>query len=689
MDGGMDGLGRLLDEVRPCLASGWSSAPIGLGEIAVGNSQTGCYAVLPEEMAPLLPLLDGRHSLDELSAALLERTGQVRHRALFEAVGTLAFSGLLEPLPRTVAHLFPSASPGRLKSLGKVGFLALMLPVRLRRVPDAIRSPGSTWLPALLLLLPAAAAALLALGVWPLGRPCSFEDLVWTVAGVAGAASLRELARLVQLRRLGCAVRGLGLRLTLLVPHFGLCGPDEVMLSHSHRVTYRLWNLAVPAAAGSAAVLAGGIVGSVPLRLLGIGALLAFLIDLSPLWRSDLVRLLGELVGFRSLRRRSVSFLLRRLWHSVLRSRRPGREELALIWSSSAAVLFLFGVAGVLWALLPASLEVLTDAVLASERGLVARLLAGAIAAALALALLLALGSILASVAALVYQLLWWRRGRPGRGVETMPDAGSTEALARDLSALPPFSELPLDLVRDILARARHTSWSAGTSVIVQGDAGEVCYVIRSGICSVVREAVDGRSREVARLGPGLVFGETALLLGVPRQATVRAVSAVTLVEIPRDLFLDLVRRSGNDPDPLLERIRLRQYLASQPFLAGARPESLAALANDATAVEARAGDTLISAGEPGNDLFILQEGRCEVTAPDGTPVARLGPDDHFGEIALLTGRPRSAGVRCLSDCRLIRIPAASYQALLTREFSAGLKLDIEVEARLQELELA
>ncbi len=688
MEGGSQGL-RRLDDVRPCLAPGWSSVPIGLGEIAVGNPGTGRYAVLPEEEAHLLPLLDGTRSLNAIAGDLLERTGKVRHRSLFDAVGALARCSLLEPLPPDAATAFPAPRSGSLRSLGRAGFLYFMLPARLGVIPERLgRGPGSALPPALLLLL-SVVGALLVLLLRPLQRPSGFSDLIWTLAGLAAAASLREVVRFGQLRHRGRAVRGIGLRLTLLLPHLGVRAPDEVMLHHAHRVTFRLWNLALPAAVGTLTLTAGLAFRYEPLQLAGIGALLALLVDLSPLWRSDLANLLDEMFGLRALRRRSVSFLLRRLWHCVLRSRVPGREERALIGSSSAMILYLFLVVCVLRNLLPAALDVLTDTVLAPEGGVAPKLIAGAVAAALALALLLAVGSILISLTALVAQISGLDRSRRGRGADTVADADSLDSLASDLSVLPPFCDLPSETVREVLARARHTAWPAKARVLIQGNAGDACYVIGTGICSVSRQSVDGSSREVARLGRGLLFGETALLLDTPREATVTTVTPATLVEIPRTLFLDLVQRSGLDPVPLLNRVRLHQFLASQRFLAGARPESLASLVRDAVPVEAKAGEMLLHPGDAGTDFFVLRAGECEVTAPDGTRVARLGPGDHFGEIALLTGRPRTAGVTCLTDCSLIRIPTATYQAVLTREFDAGLALDAEVEARLRELELA
>src|SRR4029078_5802796 len=64
--------------------------------------------------------------------------------------------------------------------------------------------------------------------------------------------------------------------------------------------------------------------------------------------------------------------------------------------------------------------------------------------------------------------------------------------------------------------------------------------------------------------------------------------------------------------------------------------------------------DTMIvREGEPGDALYIVETGLVAVTlVPDNGEVnvlTRLGPGEAFGEMAVLTGEPRSAGVRSVS----------------------------------------
>ncbi|MFI5311015.1 MAG: FAD-dependent oxidoreductase [Gemmatimonadales bacterium] len=76
--------------------------------------------------------------------------------------------------------------------------------------------------------------------------------------------------------------------------------------------------------------------------------------------------------------------------------------------------------------------------------------------------------------------------------------------------------------------------YEGGQTIVRQGDMGTMMYILKSGEVDVVREA-DGKEEVLARLGPGDHFGEVAVLRGVRRTATVRAVGAVEVLRLSRD----------------------------------------------------------------------------------------------------------------------------------------------------------
>ena len=77
----------------------------------------------------------------------------------------------------------------------------------------------------------------------------------------------------------------------------------------------------------------------------------------------------------------------------------------------------------------------------------------------------------------------------------------------------------------------------AGEVVVRQGEFADAAYIIIEGRCEVTREEEGGQSRVLRVMEAGEVFGETAILAGSPRTATVRALTDMTLYSITGEVF--------------------------------------------------------------------------------------------------------------------------------------------------------
>lgn len=87
---------------------------------------------------------------------------------------------------------------------------------------------------------------------------------------------------------------------------------------------------------------------------------------------------------------------------------------------------------------------------------------------------------------------------------------------------------------------------------------------------------------------------------------------------------------------------------------------------------------TIVRQGEPGASLFILAEGALDVVLErecEEISLDRLAPGDVFGEMALLTGQPRSATVRAATDAVVYEVAKDHLDPLLRRrpELAEGL----------------
>ncbi|MCA9688850.1 MAG: cyclic nucleotide-binding domain-containing protein [Nannocystaceae bacterium] len=90
-------------------------------------------------------------------------------------------------------------------------------------------------------------------------------------------------------------------------------------------------------------------------------------------------------------------------------------------------------------------------------------------------------------------------------------------------------------------------------------------------------------------------------------------------------------------------------------------------------AVDYPAGAAIISEGEDSASLYVVVQGNVAVLR-NGVQIARLGSGSHFGEMALLNRRPRSATVKAEGDVRLLVQERAEFIDLVQADPSIGLK---------------
>jgi anion transporter len=115
--------------------------------------------------------------------------------------------------------------------------------------------------------------------------------------------------------------------------------------------------------------------------------------------------------------------------------------------------------------------------------------------------------------------------------------------LADTIRTNPLFSGLSREDIAKILGRLEEKSFSAGTTVVSQGDKGDSFYIIQSGAVQVILESGGGRRESIAVMGPQDSFGEMALLSGEPRSATIITIKDTTVWMLSREAFNELIEK--------------------------------------------------------------------------------------------------------------------------------------------------
>ena len=101
-------------------------------------------------------------------------------------------------------------------------------------------------------------------------------------------------------------------------------------------------------------------------------------------------------------------------------------------------------------------------------------------------------------------------------------------------------------------------------------------------------------------------------------------------------------------------------------------------------AVSVPAGKVLVDAGHIGQEFFIIVNGRAAVTR-NGRKVATLGEGGHFGELALLDRRPRSASVVSETDMDVLVMSQRQFNGLLELVPTIARKMLSAMATRLRE----
>jgi predicted acylesterase/phospholipase RssA len=104
--------------------------------------------------------------------------------------------------------------------------------------------------------------------------------------------------------------------------------------------------------------------------------------------------------------------------------------------------------------------------------------------------------------------------------------------------------------------------------------------------------------------------------------------------------------------------------------------------------VHLRGGDWLFEQGADGDSLFFLIRGRLQVWLSEAGVRRQLGevvPGEVIGEIGLLTGEPRTAGIRAARDSALLQLERPAFERLVDSHPRLGIQLAGQLATRLHQ----
>ncbi len=215
---------------------------------------------------------------------------------------------------------------------------------------------------------------------------------------------------------------------------------------------------------------------------------------------------------------------------------------------------------------------------------------------------------------------------------------------------IPLFRAMSVASLQELTKGGEVLFFQEGDTIIKQGEEDSSLYILLSGVLAVERENETGRVH-LGHLRPGSFFGEMALVTSGPRNATLVAHEAATVIEIKWELLSSMLEKDPLLADELARYTRLRllkNLMATSPLF---RTLSAEAKVETIQAFEPRTpapGEVIIEEGSVSPGLFLVASGEVHVLSGQGaerTLLSRLGAGAVFGEISLIRESPATATI--------------------------------------------
>ncbi|MDP2345176.1 MAG: cyclic nucleotide-binding domain-containing protein [Deltaproteobacteria bacterium] len=239
-----------------------------------------------------------------------------------------------------------------------------------------------------------------------------------------------------------------------------------------------------------------------------------------------------------------------------------------------------------------------------------------------------------------------------------------------DVDNVPPiplFSDLPRDAFVALTERMELRIATVDDALIQEGEAGTSMFIIIQGKVKVVRTD-DGVETLLAELSDGAFFGEMALLSDAPRTASVIATEETMLFEISRDMLAAMTTEHPSVGEVMKKFHKNRlitNLLKTSPIFQPFSTTDKKLLIEKFKSRQVTEGTYLITREKPGDGLYVVLSGRCEVLDKNADDkdvvIAELKEGDVFGEMSMLWNKDTCASVRAQTTCVVLRLPRQNF----------------------------
>ncbi|XP_010894139.1 protein kinase, cAMP-dependent, regulatory, type II, alpha A isoform X1 [Esox lucius] len=206
--------------------------------------------------------------------------------------------------------------------------------------------------------------------------------------------------------------------------------------------------------------------------------------------------------------------------------------------------------------------------------------------------------------------------------------------------------------------------------VIDQGDDGDNFYVIERGVYDIVVQ-IDGVGKCVGQYDNKGSFGELALMYNTPRAATIIATQEGALWGLDRATFRRLIVKANAKKRRLYE-----QFVESVPLLKSLELSERMKIVDVLGIKTFSDGERIIVQGDRADCFYIVESGEVKIMMKSKTTkanqednaeveITRCSRGQYFGELALVTNKPRAASAYAVGDVKCLVIDIQAFERLL------------------------
>jgi CRP-like cAMP-binding protein len=228
-----------------------------------------------------------------------------------------------------------------------------------------------------------------------------------------------------------------------------------------------------------------------------------------------------------------------------------------------------------------------------------------------------------------------------------------------------------------LVANSKVQKIKEGSNLITQGTRGrDVFYLLKGNVNVTVRENT-GRMKHVVNLGANTVIGELAILEECKRTANVTAAEDIIFLEMPETVFAQLMAKEEFKKDfhHLKTRIQISQFVASANMFKDFPPEVMNLFVESGDLVNFPGGHNIVDEGEHDKTFFLLIKGAVDIYKAE-KKIASLGQGDFFGEVALIANVPRTASVRVTEESLFLYIEDKQFWKILSENIELAMYIE-------------